>query len=139
MLLLAIGVVLGVGARALENEDGCLHHDPCTVAADDPCSADGHRRQLAGGSGSGSGEGATHSFWDLTQARRDYTNGIKTLATLNPHVLLFIFLPALLFESANAIDFHVFKKIKFKALTLAFPAMIGQPRALPPRRTITDY
>ena len=55
--------------------------------------------------------------------RYDYLNAMEILASIDPHTMLFIFLPALLFESAQAIDWHVFKKVLQKTVTLAFPGM----------------
>ena len=55
--------------------------------------------------------------------RYDYLNATRIFASIDPHTMLFIFLPALLFESAQAIDFHVFKKVLAKTVTLAFPGM----------------
>ena len=47
------------------------------------------------------------------------------LASIDPHVMLVIFLPALLFESAAfGIDMGLFLKQKFQILTMAFPAMV---------------
>ena len=43
------------------------------------------------------------------------------ISSIEPHTLLYIFLP-LLFESANAIEsMRVFRKVLGKALALAFP------------------
>ena len=47
------------------------------------------------------------------------------LADIDPHVLLVVFLPALLFESACfGVDFGIFKKQAVQICLLAFPAMI---------------
>lgn len=39
----------------------------------------------------------------------------------HPHVILFILLPPLLFESAMHMDFHVFKNVLGSSLLLAVP------------------
>lgn len=50
---------------------------------------------------------------------------IISLADIDPHALLVIFLPALLFESACfGIDFGIFRKQIFQILVMAFPAMV---------------
>lgn len=45
---------------------------------------------------------------------------------LSPRLILFIFLPALIFEGAMSTDFYVFKQQLPGALMLAFPAMLLQ-------------
>jgi len=104
VLLLIIGFALGLGARP----DG-------TDTSSGSGSGSGSVVAVGSASGSGSGSGK-----DL---RADYLQTMQILATLDPHTLLYIFLPALLFESAQAIDFHVFKKVAIKTLVLAFPGM----------------
>jgi len=59
--------------------------------------------------------------------RRDCNSlkDILLLSDIDPHYLLVIFLPALLFESATfGLDIGIFKKQKFQILLMAFPAMI---------------
>ncbi|XP_071100546.1 sperm-specific sodium:proton exchanger-like [Haliotis cracherodii] len=41
----------------------------------------------------------------------------------NPHVILFVFLPVLIFESAFAMEVHTFKKCFFQVLLLAVPGL----------------
>ena len=63
------------------------------------------------------------------------------LANIDPHVMLVIFLPALLFESAAfGIDMGLFLKQKFQILTMAFPAMVcASVEPSPnPHRTLTE-
>ena len=48
-----------------------------------------------------------------------------TLAELDPHLLLHIFLPPLIYESASAIEWHVFYQLKWAALLLAVPGVIA--------------
>ena len=50
----------------------------------------------------------------------DYT----ALARLNPHLLLLIFLPILIFESAFTMDVHTFFKNARQILTLAAPGLL---------------
>ena len=115
VLLLVLGVLLGVAAVPLEEE--------LYGASNRTSSAGGHRRALAASSSSsgGGGSSSNHSagahgdvWWS---PREDYVTAVRTVATLDPHTLLYVFLPALLFESAQAIDFHVFKKTIIKTTT----------------------
>lgn len=51
--------------------------------------------------------------------------GASTLAWVNvdPHTLLFLFLPTLIFESAFSLDYHIFRKSFTQMLTLAVPGL----------------
>eukprot|EP01060_Flectonema_neradi_P016074 TRINITY_DN2267_c1_g1_i2.p1 TRINITY_DN2267_c1_g1~~TRINITY_DN2267_c1_g1_i2.p1 ORF type:complete len:1348 (+),score=249.35 TRINITY_DN2267_c1_g1_i2:43-4086(+) len=46
------------------------------------------------------------------------------LGNIDPHLMFYIFLPILIFESAFATDFHVFKKVKLHCIILAGPGLI---------------
>eukprot|EP01060_Flectonema_neradi_P005475 TRINITY_DN13643_c0_g1_i1.p1 TRINITY_DN13643_c0_g1~~TRINITY_DN13643_c0_g1_i1.p1 ORF type:complete len:1388 (+),score=260.45 TRINITY_DN13643_c0_g1_i1:79-4242(+) len=46
------------------------------------------------------------------------------LANMDPHEIFFIFLPILIFESAFATDYHVFKKVFVGCLLLAGPGLL---------------
>eukprot|EP01059_Diplonema_ambulator_P008881 TRINITY_DN18657_c1_g1_i1.p1 TRINITY_DN18657_c1_g1~~TRINITY_DN18657_c1_g1_i1.p1 ORF type:complete len:1319 (+),score=434.33 TRINITY_DN18657_c1_g1_i1:3397-7353(+) len=46
------------------------------------------------------------------------------LGDIDPHLLFFIFLPILIFESAFATDFHVFKKVAMHCIFLAGPGLM---------------
>ena len=70
---------------------------PLTLAADGDC------------------DGALRYLWQDNVFIRSLT----TLAALDPHLLLHIFLPPLIFESASAIEWHVFFQLKWAALLLA--------------------
>lgn len=50
----------------------------------------------------------------------DYTK----IANIDPHLMLLIFLPTLIFEAAFIMDVHTFKKTVFQALVLACPGLI---------------
>ena len=100
VLLLLVGMVMGLGARMLRDE--------FADEGDDSSSA------------SSSGSHASD-----TPLADDYLSALSMISSIEPHTLLYIFLPALLFESANAIESHVFRKVLGKALTLAFPAMFA--------------
>ncbi|MCS6808051.1 MAG: cation:proton antiporter [Bacteroidota bacterium] len=49
---------------------------------------------------------------------------LQWAATIHPSLILFIFLPTLIFEAAFAIDVHTFKRSVVNALILAVPGMI---------------
>ena len=49
-----------------------------------------------------------------------YTN----LSRMDPHLILYIFMPTLIFESAFAMDVHTFKKMTSQIVLLAFPGML---------------
>ncbi|MFC2087382.1 cation:proton antiporter [Bacteroidota bacterium] len=58
-------------------------------------------------------------------------NGFKTLdislkwaGEIDPHLILFVFLPTLIFEAAFALDVHTFKKSVSNAIILAIPGII---------------
>ena len=55
---------------------------------------------------------------------------LTTMAGLDPHLLLHIFIPPLIFESAFAIDWHVFFQLKWATLLLAVPGVVGSTFAL---------
>eukprot|EP01062_Namystynia_karyoxenos_P046107 TRINITY_DN34435_c0_g1_i1.p1 TRINITY_DN34435_c0_g1~~TRINITY_DN34435_c0_g1_i1.p1 ORF type:complete len:1368 (+),score=278.27 TRINITY_DN34435_c0_g1_i1:63-4166(+) len=46
------------------------------------------------------------------------------LSEIDPHLMFYIFLPLLIFESAFATEYHVFKKVVVHALFLAGPGLI---------------
>lgn len=46
------------------------------------------------------------------------------IAQLDPHLLLIMFLPTLIFESAFVMDVHTFKKTIGQSMTLAGPGLI---------------
>ena len=101
VLLLLVGMVMGLGARMLRDE---------------------FSEEGGGRSSSASSSGSHASDTPLAD---DYLSALSMISSIEPHTLLYIFLPALLFESANAIESHVFRKVLGKALTLAFPAMFA--------------
>ncbi|MBI9067908.1 MAG: cation:proton antiporter [Salinivirgaceae bacterium] len=49
---------------------------------------------------------------------------LKWAGEIDPHLILFVFLPTLIFEAAFAIDVHTFKKSVANALILAIPGII---------------
>ena len=55
---------------------------------------------------------------------------VTMLATLDPHTLLHIFIPPLIFESAFAIEWHIFYQLKWSTLLLAVPGVVLSTFAL---------
>lgn len=51
-------------------------------------------------------------------------NSINWAAHINPHLLLYVFLPILIFEAAFAMDVHVFKKVVVNSTILAVPGIL---------------
>lgn len=51
--------------------------------------------------------------------------GLKQFGSIDPHTLLLIFLPALIFESAFHCDWHIFKMEFLQILFLAGPCLIA--------------
>ncbi len=49
---------------------------------------------------------------------------IKWAGNIDPHLILFVFLPTLVFEAAFAMDIHTFKKTAVNATILAIPGII---------------
>lgn len=60
---------------------------------------------------------------DLNNQGWHFGNSLRALATMDPHLLLHVLLPPLLFESAFAIEWHVFAKVVGYALILAVPGL----------------
>ena len=103
VLLMLIGVLLGVAARPVVS----LVLEAGSGAAE---SADSSRRALAAsssstsasGSSAGSASGSSGgSGWAITSAGVDFNAVMSMFASIDPHTMLYIFLPALLFESAQ--------------------------------------
>ena len=45
------------------------------------------------------------------------------ISDADPHIILFVFLPVLIFESAFAMEYHTFKKSFFQVIILALPGL----------------
>lgn len=94
VLLLIIGFALGLGART----DDTLQQDTSSGSVSGSIAAGSIAASSSAASasaGSSAGSGSGKDF------RGDYLQTMQILATLDPHTLLYIFLPALLFESAQ--------------------------------------
>jgi len=62
---------------------------------------------------------------DLHWGGSHFGNAVDLLTSMDPHLLLHVMLPPLLFESAFAIDWHIFSKVAPFALLLALPGLIA--------------
>lgn len=72
----------------------------------------------------GFGFGIADRFGWFAGSLSAFDNALNWAANIQPSLILFIFLPTLIFEAAFAIDFHTFKKSVVNALILAVPGMI---------------
>ncbi|MBU0764555.1 MAG: cation:proton antiporter [Bacteroidetes bacterium] len=52
------------------------------------------------------------------------SNAIEWAGRIDPHLILFVFLPTLIFEAAYAMDVHTFKKTSTNAIILAIPGIL---------------
>ncbi len=74
-----------------------------------------------GGHGAGHGAGHDGFLAKLLDALR---GSIEWGANLDPHLVLYVFLPILIFEAAYALDVHVFKKSFWNAFYMAGPGIV---------------
>jgi NhaP-type Na+/H+ or K+/H+ antiporter len=51
-------------------------------------------------------------------------DSLKWAGNIDPHLILFVFLPTLIYEAAYAIDIHTFKKTSANAFLLAVPGIL---------------
>lgn len=67
------------------------------------------------------------SVYELFGMHIEFTAISKSIdfaANMDPHMLLFIFLPILIFEASYAMDLHTFKKTSTNAVLLAVPGIL---------------
>ena len=84
-----------------------------------------HREGLFGvGGHAGSGHGAGHEGF-LSKLLDALRGSIEWGANLDPHLILYVFLPILIFEAAYALDVHVFKKSFWNAFYMAGPGIVS--------------
>lgn len=72
----------------------------------------------------GLGLGAIDRFGLLEGFGGLLSDSIKWGGQIDPHVILFVFLPTLVFEAAYAMEVHVFKKTAVNATLLAVPGIV---------------
>lgn len=66
----------------------------------------------------------TWSFGSVHINIRFLNNAVEWAGNIDPHVILFVFLPTLIFEAAFAMDVHTFKKSVGNASILAIPGIL---------------
>ncbi len=76
------------------------------------------------------GWAAKHGFFDAWQIGTRtldlglFKRSVEWAGNIDPHLILYIFLPTLIFEAAFAMDVHTFRKIFGNATILAIPGII---------------
>ena len=63
------------------------------------------------------------SLFGLLSSNVDAVAQYTTIVSINPHVILHVFLPVLIFESAFAMDVHTFVKSGAQILLMAIPGL----------------
>lgn len=63
------------------------------------------------------------NLW-LAQQLPTASQTLNLVANIDPHLILFVFLPILIFESAFSMEVHLFKKMASQIATLAVPGLI---------------
>ena len=58
------------------------------------------------------------NFWS------DLSEGVNSVANINPDLILYLFLPILIFDAAYELNLHIFKKTLANATLLAVPGLI---------------
>ena len=56
--------------------------------------------------------------WEL------FSKSIRVVENINPEVVFFVILPPLLYESGSGLNWHVFRRLMWSAMTLAFPGVV---------------
>ncbi len=67
---------------------------------------------------------AQYHLFDFNIEFTAISKSINFAANMDPHMLLFIFLPILIFEASYAMDLHTFKKTSTNAVLLAVPGIL---------------
>lgn len=62
--------------------------------------------------------------WDVFHAMPAIGEALDTVADINPDLILYIFLPILIFDAAYELNLHIFKKTLANATLLAVPGLI---------------
>ena len=50
---------------------------------------------------------------------RQFGDSVRAYAKLDPHLIMYLFLPALIFESAFSTDYHIFRRLLSQVVILA--------------------
>mmetsp|Transcript_3181 Transcript_3181/g.9209 ORF Transcript_3181/g.9209 Transcript_3181/m.9209 type:complete len:1144 (+) Transcript_3181:125-3556(+) len=59
-----------------------------------------------------------------------YDTAVTSAQLVDPHVILLVLLPPLIYESASAMSWHVFRRVAGQAFLLAFPGVVVQAFAV---------
>jgi NhaP-type Na+/H+ or K+/H+ antiporter len=51
---------------------------------------------------------------------------VQSAQLVDPHVILLVFLPPLIYEASSSMNYHTFHRVRWQALLLAFPGVIMQ-------------
>jgi NhaP-type Na+/H+ or K+/H+ antiporter len=57
-------------------------------------------------------------------SKTPFAKGTFLLTGIDPHTILLILLPPLLFEASSKVDWHTFKRVSGQSIILAFPGVI---------------
>ncbi len=68
--------------------------------------------------------GAADRVWDFEHSAPVINDMVHILANVDPHLILFIFLPTLIFESAYSLEVHLFRRLLNQIAILAIPGLI---------------
>jgi NhaP-type Na+/H+ or K+/H+ antiporter len=72
----------------------------------------------------GIGAGMWEKYQEQTNGLKILGDSMLTWASIDPHVFLFIFLPALLYEASSAVDVHIFGRAGMQMVLLAGPGVV---------------
>ena len=72
----------------------------------------------------GLGIGLAQRFALVGQPDGAFSQTVATVAAIDPHLILFLFLPTLIFESAFAIETHLFRRTFSQIAMLAVPGLV---------------
>ena len=73
------------------------------------------------------GLGAFLSYMHHTRSAQGwsiFSESIGVMENVNPEIVFFVILPPLLFESGMGLNWHVFRRLLWSAVTLAFPGVL---------------
>jgi NhaP-type Na+/H+ or K+/H+ antiporter len=72
----------------------------------------------------GIASGMWEKYREQNEAEAVLAESMRKWAAIDPHVFLFIFLPALLYEASGSVDIHIFGRAGMQMLLLAGPGVI---------------
>jgi NhaP-type Na+/H+ or K+/H+ antiporter len=72
----------------------------------------------------GMGIGVVQQYYGGDGSVTDLSRSAALFSGMDPHLLLYVFLPPLIFESASAMNYHTFSRVLKKSLFLAGPGLV---------------